>query len=380
MRTLMRQDMLDYISGAVILGCGGGGGAEWGKRVVDDAFERGCEFKLVDVTEVDDSKMLCILSGVGGGVPPEVREKVAPYRDKVQLGPDARLIRLRAAARELSMYIGSEFYSYIASETGGGNGVLPMYLNALEGKISVDANCCGRAKPEMGLSLTNAAGIPVTPLTMISPFMEVVILKSSVDDYRAEDIARNVAVACGGGITVARCPASMKDYKRGIVPNQVTKCIRIGRAIREAKEGGLDVRSEFVKTSDAVSLLDGRVSSFSMVGRGGFNWGDWHIEGMGRYSGHRMRVWFKNENLISWLDGESHIMCPDLICIVEKEGFEGTSNFVPDGNHDGKTVHVFGLKAHENWGKPEGLEIFTPKHFGYDIPYRPMEEILACHS
>ncbi|KON29084.1 hypothetical protein AC482_07245 [miscellaneous Crenarchaeota group-15 archaeon DG-45] len=322
---------------------------------------------MVDVTEVDDSKMLCILSGVGGGVPPEVREKVAPYRDKVQLGPDARLIRLRAAARELSMYIGSEFYSYIASETGGGNGVLPMYLNALEGKISVDADCCGRAKPEMGLSLTNAAGIPVTPLTMISPFMEVVILKSSVDDYRAEDIARNVAVACGGGITVARCPASMKDYKRGIVPNQVTKCIRIGRAIREAKEGGLDVRSEFVKTSDAVSLLDG-------------SWGDWHIEGMGRYSGHRMRVWFKNENLISWLDGESHIMCPDLICIVEKEGFEGTSNFVPDGNHDGKTVHVFGLKAHENWGKPEGLEIFTPKHFGYDIPYRPMEEILACHS
>lgn len=104
---------------------------------------------MTDISQVDDSKMLCILAGVGGGGPQEVRDKVAHYHEKVNLGPDARLIRFRKSAEELAEYIGKEFYSYIASETGGGNGVLPMYLNAVEGKPSVDADCCARAPDQL---------------------------------------------------------------------------------------------------------------------------------------------------------------------------------------------------------------------------------------
>jgi len=374
MKTLTKDDMMDYVTGAVIMGCGGGGGAAWGTRMIDEAFEKGWEFKLMDISQVDDSKMLCILAGVGGGVPQEVRDKVAHYHEKVNLGPDARLIRLRKSAEELAEYIGKEFYSYIASETGGGNGVLPMYLNAVEGKPSVDADCCGRAKPEMGISLTNAAGIPVTPLSMVTPFIETVILKDSVDDYRAEDITRHVAVASGGSVTVARCPASMKEYRKGVVPGQVSRCMNIGRAIREAKEKGKDVEAEFVKASEAIQVFQGKVTSFSMEGKGGFNWGDWLIEGSGKYSGHELRIWYKNENLVSWLDDEPYILCPDLVTVIDVDGFEGTSNFVQDKTHEGKNVIVYGIKAHENWKKPEGLEIFTPKHFGFDLKYVPFEK------
>jgi DUF917 family protein len=367
--------MMDYVAGAVILGCGGGGGAAWGTTMIDEAFRKGLEFKLADISEIEDTKMICMLAGVGGGVPQEIRDKVAPYHEKVNLGPDARLIRLRKSAEELSKYIGKEFYNYIASETGGGNGVLPMYLNAIEGKPSVDADCCGRAKPEMGISLTNAAKIPVTPLSMVTPFLETVILKNSVDDYRAEDITRNVAVASGGSVTVSRCPATMKEYKKGVVPGQVFRCIKIGKAIREAKEKGRNVKDEFVKASGAIQVFEGKVASFTMEGKSGFNWGDWIIEGSGKYVGHKMRVWYKNENLVSWLDDEPYILCPDLITIIDDESFEGTSNFVSDRTHEGKTVTVYGVKAHENWKKPAALEIFTPKHFGFDIEYVPFEKV-----
>lgn len=341
--------------------------------MIDEAFEGGFKFRLADISEIDGEAMLSILAGVGGGVPQEVRDKVAPYREKFPETKDSRLRRLQRSAKELSEYIGKEFFAYVASETGGGNGVLPMYLNAIEGKPSVDADCCGRAKPEMGISLTNVAGIPVTPLVMVSPFMESVILKSAVDDYRAEDITRNVAVACGGSVTVARCPAKVTDYRRGTAPKQVTRCIGIGEAVRRAKEKGNDLEEAFTRASSSRRIFEGRVSSFESEGRGGFNWGNWLIKGAEGFKGHTMRVWFKNEHLISWLDDKPLVTCPDLICIVEGASYEGLSNFVQGGTHNDKDVSVLASKAVDRWRTTKGLEVFGPKHFGYEIEYKPFE-------
>jgi len=377
MRTLTKQNLLDYVTGAVILGCGGGGGAEWGKTMIDEAFEGGYKFRLTELSEIDGDEMLCILAGVGGGVPQEVRDRVAPYFEKFGRGRDSRTLRLRRSATELADYLGQGIFSYIAAETGGGNGVLPMFLNALEDKPSVDADCCGRAKPEMGLSLTKVAGIPVTPLVMVSPFMETVILKSAVDDDRAEDITRHVAVACGGGVTVARCPAKVRDYRRGTAPNMVTKCMNIGEAVRKAKEKGEDPKDAFVKASGAHVIFEGRVVTFESEGRGGFNWGNWNMKGTGDFEGHKMRSWFKNEHLVSWIDERPYVTCPDLICIVEKTSFEGLSNFVQSGTHDSKDVTVFGLESIDLWRTPKGIEVFGPKHFGFDIEYAPVEKRIS---
>jgi len=374
MKVLSRENMLDYVGGAVILGCGGGGSAEGGRRMIAEAFDGGYEFRLADLTELPEDDILCIVAGVGGGVPQEIRDKVAHYFERFPRSQEARLLRLRKAAEELSEYIGKEVTSFVAAETGGGNGVLPMYLNALEGKPSVDADCCGRAKPEMGMSLTAVAGIPITPLTMVSPFMETVILKSSVDDIRAEDITRHVAIASGGGVTVARCPATVKEYMLGTAKNIVSRCVKIGEAVRKAKEDGRDPGKAFVEASDAIELFEGRVASFKMEGRGGFNWGDWNVEGAGEYEGHSLRVWFKNEHLVSWLDGKPYVSGPDLITILDSDSFEALSNFRPDGAHDGKNVSVYGLRAIDEWKTPKGIELFGPRHFGFDIEYTPLEK------
>lgn len=372
MKTLTKQNMLDYVTGAAILGCGGGGGAEEGVAMIEDATEDGFEFRLTDLSELNDDDVLCIVAGVGGGVPQETRDRVAHYHEMFTNDEDSRLVRLRRAAEELSGYIGREVTSFIAAETGGGNGVLPMYLNALEGKPSVDADCCGRAKPEMGMSLTAVAGIPITPLAMVTPFMETVILRNAVDDLRAEDITRSVAVASGGGVTVARCPAKVRDYRRGTAQKIVTRCVEIGEAVRKAKETGKDPREAFVEASGAVELFEGEVASFEMEGSGGFNWGNWRIDGTGVYEGHSLRVWYKNENLVCWLDGEPRAMGPDLICVLESGGFNPLSNFVPDGEHTGKNVTVYGMRAIDAWRKPKGVELFGPRHFGFDIDYTPL--------
>lgn len=375
MKTLSKVDLEDYIVGAVILGCGGGGGAAGGMELVERAFEGGYKFNLVDIDELKDDDMLCVISGVGGGVPQEVRDKVAPYAKMFERTPETRLKRLLKTTEELSKFIGKGFISYLPSETGGGNGVMPMFLNAAEGKPSVDGDTCGRAKPEIGISLTHVAGIPMAPIAMVTPFDEVVIVKSAIDDYRGEDITRHVAVASGGGVTAARSSGTVKQFKNGIAPKQVSRCIKIGAAIRKARESGGDPREAFVKASGAVKLFEGKVSAYEAEGRGGFNWGNWYISGKNEFKGQKLRVWYKNENLLSWLDEKPYVRSPDLICIVDSKTCEGLSNFMGT-QHEGKDITVYGAKAIDRWRTPKGIDVFGPRHFGFDLDYVPMEKLL----
>jgi len=376
MRTLSREDLENYVIGSTILGCGGGGGAGGGLRTIEYAFKKGLKFQLADISELPKNKRLCTISGVGGGVLKEDRERVAPYAQKVPRTEDSDYQRLIKVDKEMSNYIGEEIYSYLPSETGPGNGVMPLNMNAMLGKPCVDGDTCGRAKPETGICLTHVVGIPVAPVVIVTPFNETVILKSVVDDYRAEDITRHVAVASGGSATAARCPARVEEYEKGIVPGQVTRCIKIGAAIRKAREKGGDPVETFQKVAEAHKIFEGTVRSFTMEGRGGFNWGNWQIEGSGKFKGKKLRVWYKNENLVSWLDDKPYATCPDLICIVDSKTCEGFSNFGQSGTHNGKNVTVFGISAHERWRTPKGIEVFGPKHFGFDIEYTPLEKIL----
>lgn len=375
MRTLSKIDLENYIIGAGILGCGGGGGARGGMSYIEDVLKKGLKFQLAGISELPKDKRLCTISGVGGGVSREDRERVAPYRQMFPRTGD-RAQRLRKVDKELSDYIGEEIYSYIPSETGPGNGVMPMYMNAIMGKPSVDGDGCGRAKPEIGISLTHVVGIPITPIVMVTPFNETVIVKTAVDDYRGEDITRFIAVASGGGVTAARCPARVEEYEKAIAKGQVTRCMKIGAAIRKAREKGGDPVEAFREEAKAYKIFEGKVSSFEMEGRRGFNWGNWHIEGTDEFEGKRLRIWLKNENLVSWLDDEPYVVCPDLICVVDPETCEGFSNFTRGEGYNGKSVVVFGISAIEQWRTPKGIEILGPKHFGFDIEYRPIEDIM----
>jgi DUF917 family protein len=114
---------------------------------------------------------------------------------------------------------------------------------------------------------------------------------------------------------------------------------------------------------------------YEFEGKGGFNWGNWHIKGSGTFKDHALKVWYKNENLVSWLDEKPYVVSPDLICIVDSKTCEGLSNFSTAGN-EGKQVTVLGIKSVDAWRTLKGIEIFGPKHFGFDIEFTPMEKIL----
>lgn len=368
MLKLGKQQIEDLLVGAKILGTGGGGEVEWVMPLIQEVFDKGKEFVLIDPKEVSDDDMVVIAGRVGGGITAQEAKLVEKY-GTIYERPEL------IAVKELSRYLGKSPNALIPSEIGAGNTLAPMYIAAMLDKVTVDGDACGRAKPEISISTTNIAGIPATPLCLVTRFGDIIFIDKAVDDVRAEHICRDVATLSGGIVGVCRCPMLGKAMRRAIVPNSITRAILIGRKIREAQEKGVNPVQAFIEVVNGFEVFIGKVSAFKREERGSFMWGYIMIKGIEKYKGRALKVLFKNEHLISWLDGEPFVTCPDLICIVDAKTAFGLSNWKNDFTV-GREVVVVGIPAHPIWRTEKGLKLFGPAHFDFAIPYTPIEEIV----
>ena len=101
--------------------------------------------------------------------------------------------------------------------------------------------------------------------------------------------------------------------------------------------------------------------------------GTTHIEGMGECKGQNLSVWFKNENLVSWMDDEPFVTSPDLLVITDRKTGEGILNALVEV---GQQVAVIGLKGLDAFRSQKGLASAGPRYFGFDIDYVPIEEAI----
>lgn len=368
-RVLSKEELINFMYGAAVYGTGGGGSVRMAKVLMEEALKEGLEFKLVDPAEIPDDAIVVCPYGVGGGVREEIRRRFASLprlsrREVVSLGVEA-----------LEKVLGREIYAFVPGELGAGNSFVAMYMAALMGKLAVDGDTVGRSVPEVGHSTFNICEVPITPFVVVSPFGDVMIVTKVLNDQRAEDIDRFMAVASGGGVTVIDHPVEGRKLRESIVCGTVSKSIEVGRSIREARERGENPVEAVLNSTGGYLLFTGSIESVEREGREGFIWGKTRIKGSGDYSGHVMEVWFKNENLVSWIDGDPYVTCPDLITLLDPETADALSNWGED-LRKGREVAVIGIKAPDLWRTPRGLEILTPKYFGFEIEYRPIEEIM----
>lgn len=368
MMKLKEQQLEDLLIGAKILGVGGGGEIEWAKPMIQEVFKRGKEFILVNPSEVPGDELVAIVSRVGGGVSEEEMKIIRGYK-RVYERPEL------IAVKELSRYLNKPFYALIPSEIGAGNVIIPMYVAAMLDIFTIDGDACGRAKPEIAISTTNIAGIPIAPLSIATHFGDVIIIDRVINDMRAEHLCRHIARISGGIAGVCRCPMQGIDVQRAIVCNSITRAISIGRSVREAQERGKNPVEALINAIGGVRVFEGKVSDFKREEKGAFVWGNIVIQGEGEFKNHTLKVFFKNEHLISWLDNKPFITCPDLICIVDAKTAFGLSNWGKDFTR-GRKVVVIGVPAPSIWRTERGLELFGPKHFDYEIPHIPLEEII----
>jgi hypothetical protein len=66
-------------------------------------------------------------------------------------------------------------------------------------------------------------------------------------------------------------------------------------------------------------------------------------------------------------------MSPDIIEIIDAKSGEPITN---TDIKAGDMVSVIGMKGEQVFRGAEGLNVLGPRHFGFDLDYKPMEELV----
>lgn len=409
MRILTKEDVLDYQLGCTTLSTGGGGVApslEAAERLVDEVLDEGHKLKLVSLDEVPDDAVVFSACGTGGDLRSEMKDKwsafprqrlTRDFRRPLDRGARIRDMIMQAdrewcplntwskipgpdfmgkAAERLAELVGQEPYSQIQFEVAPGFVRLLCSL-AREDKPFIDATCAGhRAAPEIAQNGLNLENVPCTPAVFTTMFGDLLVLEETLCFQRMEEIVEGISTY-SGGVTRGLHAVRGSDLKRAAFPGAVSLTMKVGKAIREALRTGKSPVDAMLDALGPIGfkLFEGEVFDYWQEGRYSFIWGVAKIKGTGPYAGHDMKIWYKNEHHISWLDGEPYVTSPDGINVVDVETGWGLANFWPAEWEPGRKVAVVGVKAEDRWETPMGLKLFGPRHFRFNIPHTPLNEI-----
>jgi hypothetical protein len=339
--------------------------------MLNSALEAGLDIEWVDVSEIPDDAWTCTPYGMGSIAPPtpETEAEIKRMGLVDKLGDRA----MEVAVKELEKYAGVEIGAIVAAELGAGNTPAPLITGVRLGIRVVDGDYAGRAIPEEMQGTPYLYEKDSFPLASVDRWGNVVILKEACSPHMLERIGKMIAVAAFGQCTIAATLLSGRETKEIIVPGTLTKCLNLGRAIRQARERGDDPVQAAIERTGGWLLFEGEVTGKDWEDREGYMIGTTHIKGSGDYAGHTFDVWFKNENHVSWLDRAPYICSPDLVTIADRETGEGFTNTVIGAGH---RVAVVGIRGLEDFRSERGLAAAGPRYFGFDMDYVPIEELM----
>jgi len=364
MRVLKKENLLDVVVGATLLGAGGGGSPEDGIRLVEKIFNVAQGVKLVSPDEVGDNEYVAMVAGIGA--PRAVKEK----------GFDVEAVYAYEALERIYLMTGIKLSYLMPGEIGGFNMITPMYVSASKDVPMVDCDGNGRAVPELATGLYPIYEIPASPLVLADRDGNVVIgyPHEPMDTAACEKIARSFAVASGMSAAFATWVVNGRKIRESLVLGSISKCESIGKAIREAVKEGRDPVKEALKVTGGQELIRGKISEISTKTVEGFDFGKTVVDGTGEYSGKQLVINFKNENMIAWEKGEPVAMVPDLICLMTIDGKTLTN---ADTEKD-MEIAVIAIPADEKWkSHPKGFEVWRHilEKIGYTGSYKPIRKL-----
>lgn len=359
MRTLDESAMTDILYGCTILGTGGGGDLSKGLDLIQKGLAEEKKFMLIGFDELSDDEWTACPYMCGA----------VSVSDEFPILPEPSIV---TAFKGLSEFIGVDFKASVPSEMGGMNTAVALFAAAELGVPVVDGDAAGRAVPELQHSTYYVNGIPMEPMGLATEYGDVVIIKRLMDDFRGEAIVRAMAAASGDTIAVVDHPGQWLDIKKGLVPNTLTYAEKLGNTWRSAKEKNIDVVSELSKIGNGKFLFKGTVSKHQWENKNAFTYGDLFIDGSAEYHGHTFHIWYKNENIVSWLDNKYYVTAPDIITVFDVK----TSLPITNPNaYTGEEVEVLGLPAPKEWTTERSIDVFGPRYFGFDTDYLSVTDL-----
>ena len=360
----------DFVRGCTFMGTGGGGSPDIGRRFLLECLKEGKEIGWIDVSEMKDDVWTCTPFYMGSIAPQD--EKAKEKMKQLGLAQEKVVRPAVSAVKVLEEYTNTKVGAIIAFELGGINTPAPMDVAARLGIPTVDADASGRALPEIVQGLTCLNLKKATPIACCDQWGNVTIIKEAVNYATAEMLGKLVSTLSFGLCGEAGFLLKWQEVKEALIPGTLTRAYNIGSAIRNARESGTDPVAAAVEVIEGWWLFTGVVAKRETEDREGYYWGITTIEGTDKFKGHTMKIFFKNENHITWLDDQVYVTSPDIIEVVQLRTAEPITN---TQLKEGDSVAVIGAK-NEKYRSKAGIEIIGPKHYGYDIEYVPIEDMV----
>jgi len=415
MRILTKDDIMDYTIGSTVLSTGGGGVApslETVGKMVDRVHDAGHKIKLIDLDEVPDDKIIFSHIGTGGGITSEMKEKwffwsrARRQRDPKYSMDRTKVMReiIKHADREWcplntwsklpgqdnAIGTGTEKGEKRLAEFAGGDPLTELHFevspgfarlvcnHAMVDRPYIDATAAGsRAAPEISQNCFNFGNVKPTPAVFGTTMGDLVVVEDVLCFQRLEEILEGISTFSGAS-TRGIHQVSVQDMKKYAFPGVESLVMKVGKQVQEAKKKG---KSTVDATLNALGnrgfkLFEGQIMNYWQDDKYGFIWGMAKILGTGDYEGHDLKIWYKNENHVSWLDGKPWVTSPDCINVVDPETGWGLANFWPAEWETGRPVAVIGVEIEQQWETPMGLKIFGPQHFRWNIEHVPIRQLM----
>jgi DUF917 family protein len=354
-RLIGKTEIEDIVWGSALLGAGGGGSLRDGSSFLKELKK---EVTLLDPDNLPEWANAVVVAGIGS--PKAYKER--------GFGPEA--ISAYNAIKGMLTVGGVNLAYLMPGEIGALNTIVPFLVASEENIPVVDADCNGRAVPELATGLCPIYKIPASPLVIANKAGDVIVayLADPIDTAAAETIARNATVSFGMIAAFATWPVNIGTIRKCLVPHSVSMAEKVGKALRGANAGGKDAVKEVESITGGKEMFRGKISTIEMKTSEGFDSGKTTIEGISRNGGKTLIIDTKNENMIAWQDEKPIIMVPDLITMMTTEGEPLTNADIEKGME----VAVIGIPAPEPWLRiPDGFSCW--KHIlaklGYEGSY-----------
>lgn len=356
--TKIGQTEIEEIAlGAAVLGTGGGGDPFIGKLLALDAVAKYGPVEMIQPEEVDDEGLV---------IPPALMGAPTVMVEKIPSGEESV-----GTLRALEVKLQRRAVAITPIEQGGLNSQIPIAVSAKVGLPMTDCDSMGRAFPELQMTAFHLHDIKATPMVLGDEKGNFILLET-IDNVWTERLARTATVQMGGSALIAIYPLTGAQLKKACVKGTVSLSMRIGQAIRSARQKGENPIEDVVRVMGSKVLFKGKIVDLLRRTTGGFSRGEAKFQGIDDYSGQMFKIEFQNENLVAIRDGKVVASVPDLISVLDSEsGLPITT----EGLRYGNRAVVIGSPCNEVWRTPKALELVGPKYFGYVVEYNPVENL-----
>lgn len=363
-------DVDDFLRGANFMSASGGGDPVVEREQLYEDVSDGLEVGWAPLDALGDDDVLFSVC-YSGSIAPESFDDPAE-RAAALGGPKVHERPFTEAVQLLEAFSGQTCAGLVSIEIGGINSGAILSAAARLSLPLVDGDYAGRAIPELHATAPHMHGVPVLPFACVDHFDNRVLIASSPSNAWAERIGKHLALSSLGLIACAFAALPARRVREIYVPGTMSECLALGRAIREARERDEDAVAAAAAALEGWVLFRGRIVAREWANTG-YMEGTHELEGTDRFAGHRLKLWFRNENHLSWLDGEPWVASPDLIEVCDPDTAEPLVNTYLELDQE---VAVVGRKRRDQFDSPAGLETLGPRHFGFDLEFRGIEQLV----